>query len=442
MAPDAGKLFKVQPIEGFEWACSESAKIHCADKLSEPRALLACLKEKHQKFPIACKDKTVALMAEEAIDIRFDFRLSEACAAALHSAECAGKHLEGERFSCLQRLEQTKALSSDCRMAMFEKEQEVAEDVRFSAVVFKQCHDEMSRFCKDQDFGEARMINCLQDNTFQQEFGDTCRQQLLTVSARMFSDYRLNYRIRTRCDSVIQAHCSLEKDEVDKLTLGGLFYSENDADDASGKVLQCLKRTFDDRSLDLGPECTDEINRLTRLHAQDPSLDNVLVRLCKEDIKQFNCEMGPRLHHCLRNNMQKLSPGCEEVEMLLQSLESKSLALKPLLQRACQSELSHLCKHLESSDAQQCLHDAVLAGKESVGVGCIAAVREDIESADLDFRLKFGMSKDCEKDASQVCTAYMKMNGGAVMDCLYRHRGNLENGKCLDDVVAYMKAAL
>eukprot|EP00971_Amphidinium_carterae_P196895 3908014-Amphidinium_carterae.1 len=89
--------------------------------------------------------------------------------------------MQGEQLDCLQKLadsgERHGHLSDGCRTAIFEKEEDVAEDVRFSAVVFKQCHAEMTQFCPDQEFGEGRVINCLLDNTFKSDFGDTCREQ-------------------------------------------------------------------------------------------------------------------------------------------------------------------------------------------------------------------------------------------------------------------------
>ena len=56
--------------------------------------------------------------------------------------------------------------------------------------------------------GSSKVIRCLQDNRKAKDFGQSCTDEIASYEQEINKDYRLNYRLKTSCQSDVQALCS------------------------------------------------------------------------------------------------------------------------------------------------------------------------------------------------------------------------------------------
>ena len=187
---DTGRLFAVEPVSGMRAACSADARKLCPGKVGA--VLEVCLKGSKQQLAASCQGKVLELQTRQALDVGLDVPLFEACEGDLEQVAKGCSDLQqgtGGGHPCLKS-RQTE-LSERCQAEIFRREQEEAEDIRLNLDVLAACKVEMATVCKDQAFGEARMLGCLWEKAFgstAQDFGLNCMKKVEQLTVRSVQD--------------------------------------------------------------------------------------------------------------------------------------------------------------------------------------------------------------------------------------------------------------
>jgi hypothetical protein len=257
-------------------------------------------------------------------------------------------------------------------------------------------------------------------------------------------DYRLDYRVRTRCTQEIEASCASEKRMVDSKNASELFakpaqtfYSfDQFADASSGLVLNCLKKNM----TRLGSLCQEEMRRVIRVHAMHKRADPVFARDCEADISETCANVEPdsyKIHLCLRKNLAVISSKCKHAEITQGTLEAMDVGLKPVLASRCNSAIAEYCSAVNPGEAQviHCLQDNI--NKPSFPARCKAAVEEDLEASNRDWRLKYGFEAHCSNDIRALCNDEMEAEGGLgeVLTCLKDKIKKVTSQPCQEQIL-------
>jgi len=430
-----GKLFRVEPVPGIREACSDDAWMLCQQKTGPQ--LLGCLRQQRifKALGSACDAKVAESMRHTAQDIRLDRPLALACKGDLRDiSECQELPKlspPGAKRACLKK--HRDELSEKCKNTMFQRGIEESEDIRFDADIFRFCKADVSSFCNDKEFGEARILKCLWENRMKPSFSNMCKSRVNLKTRHSLADYRLDWRIRTRCEADISALCHEAQLRVDHLSATELFGSYWQDDGKSGEVLRCLKANLTQIKT---AACSSEVKRMVRVQSEDASADAILMRRCNADIQEHCAEEPTNLHACLRKNLKVLREPCRKAELLQGELESTGIHLKPLVQRVCTTALSKFCRTApDGVRAIQCLQDKM--EEEDFPWACRRVVEADLETSNQDWRLKFGIATECKGEAERLCTAEVKVGGGKVLTCLKAKRHNITEKACTAEMTRY-----
>jgi len=443
------KLFNIDPVEGFQAACRDDAKSLCPQAhIGTP--LMLCLKFKKSQLSEPCRNRVFQVQKHESEDWMMDIPLKTACEEdILRIPACKRRGPAGSHKACLQA--HRTELSEKCRAGLFGREQEDAEDIRLNVDLFTACKAEVSAVCSDKTFGEARILRCLWEHTVnprQGTFSEACKTKVRATVGHSLADYRLDFRVRSRCKTDIDRLCAEERDRVDKLSISELFGSHQAEHQnplgggfeagASGEVLRCLKSKMGELSGTSG--CKSEIMHVVKVQAVQPKADPMLARHCKSDIARYcPAVKQEQLHLCLRKSLGKLEESCKKVEILQGSLEAKAVTLKPLLLNACKSAVSMFCKDVPVGEAQvlECLHDHM--EEVTFPARCKDYVEHDLEANNHDYRLKYGISEHCKADMSTLCKDEMVEGGGKVLMCLRDNVAKVKDTACKSSVIRFAR---
>jgi len=424
------KLYQVEPSAGFESACGKDAARHCPGKVNG--ALTACLKAKKFKVSPNCRSALSRAQMWEAKDMRLDTNFTAACAADLQRiTECASiEPGDGRKKKCLWQHRQE--LTTRCREAFFKKKVEEAEDIRFNAVLSDTCSADIATTCKDAKFGEGRCVKALWERTLDgtaEPLGSRCKESIENVTEEKALDFRLDFRLRTRCATQIDEYCADEKQREEALSVDEIFGKQG------GLVITCLKE-----QQSLSEECQEEVDRIVRVHSWRPMSSPMLNRMCKDDREQF-CEgaRNTELNQCLREHLKELTAQCAHVVRLQGSLEAGKIAMKPLLAKACAGPLG-VCKKKNTApnDLLSCVRQRIFL-KSPVKKSerkCKAMLQQDALASANDFRLMYGYHFDCKADATELCGDIFET--GNVMVCLKANHKKIVSNECQSLVKSYV----
>jgi len=361
-----------------------------------------------------------------------------ACSQDFQKTEdCHGWAVQGPQKACLEQ--NMDSLSSKCREHLFRKQQEAAENIRLNIDVVKSCRREIATHCKDEEYGEARILKCLWSSSLMsatgEDFGHTCREKVMNLTVHSVQDYRLDFRVRTRCAADITAYCAEEKNRVDKLSITELFGGNGKAGEA-GQVLRCLKVHYLNLTNDM---CRQEMRRVVGIASYHPDADPVFARACHADkLKHCNGTRPGRLHLCLRQHVIHLTPACRNATILQGRLELHDIAMKPNVLLHCRPAIKKYCNHPGWLAAQtlECLQDH--GGEDDIPFPCKQEVNAELEASNNDWRLKYGISSRCEGDIMRLCAPETKTGGGLVLECLKSKILEVKKNSCRTELARFV----
>mmetsp|Transcript_135047 Transcript_135047/g.341669 ORF Transcript_135047/g.341669 Transcript_135047/m.341669 type:complete len:934 (+) Transcript_135047:86-2887(+) len=374
--------------------------------------------------------------------MRLDAKLAEACSVDINKTKACQLHdPPGAQLACLKA--RRKSLSESCSKELFRREQEDAEDIRLNMDVFRTCQGEINTQCKDIEFGEARMLKCLWEASTGRDvndFSESCRQKVRNLTKQTLQDYRLDFRIRTRCASDITSLCAAQQEKVDRLSIKELFASDDTqgySEGASGQVIRCLKANY--TKLKTLP-CRHEVDQVIRVHAASVGANPALMRECGFDMEQF-CSgiIEENIPLCLRGQMSFIRIGCKEEVLLQGTLEAMDVTLKPKLFHSCKKAMGEFCQDTTPGAGKmlQCLHEHM--SKENFDGKCKARLAADLQASNHDWRLKYGISEMCKLEVESHCKQEMAQGAGTVLACLKRRYTTTGNTGCKKEMLRYVQ---
>jgi len=432
--------FRFEPVLGLNAACVEETKTYC-DKFPSGPPLLVCLKKHKLELGESCRSKVFDGQRLEAEDISLDKAFMEACSDDLNKIPaCKVRGRAGSHKACLQK--HRSELSNKCLEGVFRREKDDAEDIRLNLDVLKTCSQEVAGVCKDIRFGEARMLKCLWDESLKPNsgsFSQDCKEKVQAVVAHSVQDYRLDFRIHSRCEKDIDALCAEERARVDRLSIAELLGGEGSSTDSlAGEVLQCLKKNLpklDSRA------CQMEVQRVVKIHSVSAKADARLGNACSNDIVLL-CDgvKADHVHMCLRNNIGRLSPACKAAELVQGAAEAGSIVMKPFLMNSCRPAIAKFCDKVPPGFAAviRCLQDHM--DDPNFPARCKQEVEQDLEASNHDWRLKFGISHTCQPEVEKLCPADARVGAGAVLDCLHKNVQRIQQAMCKDEILRFAKS--
>ncbi len=117
---------------------------------------------------------------------------------------------------------------------------------------------------------KGHLLSCLVEN-MDNITVETCRKFLTTMTALVFTDYRLIYKFSEMCAN-----------DIEKFKCGRLN-SDEDEPTEQGKTIECLQNKVDN----LDDQCKKEIFKVSTIQSEDFHLDRALYFACKDDRDQF-----------------------------------------------------------------------------------------------------------------------------------------------------------
>eukprot|EP00873_Tetraselmis_striata_P011681 jgi/Tetstr1/431945/TSEL_002252.t1 len=377
-----------------------------------------------------CQARVHKMIAVAAGDIRMDIPLADACHED-RTKYCADVAPGSARvIRCLQ--DQRESLSFECRATLFDQEVRMSESLDFQYPMKKACKGELKQFCAAVPAGNARQIRCLQEHTEDADMGPACREEVERQEHRQSEDYRLNFRLQRVC-------------ELDMEELCGEQCTPSQGTSCGGTVLRCLT---DKRDKIQDQACKDEVFYFIKMEVNDFRNDVLLAEACRNDVAQFcsGVEGGDgRVHSCLRQNREQLSPKCKEEEEKLNIIQSTNIEFRPRLKKLCREERSVFCKGVKPGRGRviRCLQENV--GKSSMGDGCRSEINRRQIRRMKDYKLDFGVAKECQAAIKEgVCKDAKDAADGensAVLVCLTHKFAELEGG-CQSEVARAVRMAL
>mmetsp|Transcript_30967 Transcript_30967/g.72216 ORF Transcript_30967/g.72216 Transcript_30967/m.72216 type:complete len:1208 (-) Transcript_30967:301-3924(-) len=463
-------LMWIEPVKGFREACKSDAERVCPHMTGA--RLVKCFEAKHHKIGFACKSMVKQIEADQAKNPKLDVPFYIACKEEL---EKEGKATRQSHYACsarprvewqvcLEGMAGRGEVSESCAQQLWQRKVVASEDIKLNHGLFSNCTTELDTFCHNVVPGEARQIKCLYDHTLNRTFSAECRTQVLDFAQRHLKDYRLDYRIRTKCETAIDTFCAAEKDFIDHQISAVNLFRDVDGKAGSHSVLQCLKRTYaeqDEReggeSSGLGEECEVEIKRIVKMHSISPMADKLVWKFCQEPI-DFYCKHAKllkpeRIQKCLRFNIKHkksqktgdvlIDSRCQQAVILQEALESRTIELKPLLRSVCSGFIEKHCQHLSAGGGQiiACLEDNV--DHKDMSPDCKEYVRADMEATSDDYRLKYGVSHACKADVREYCAAHEDFGNhdASVLDCLKEsyYNNSKVSPQCQDELSRHVR---
>jgi len=438
----SSSLVRAEPVEGFRAACMEDILTMCR---SRPDVLvMGCLKAKKSQLSSDCKEKVFAVQINQAQNYSLDAPLFIACKADITGLKGCQTSVPGGRLACLKG--HRTSVSDACKQELFRREQQDSEDIRLNQDVLSTCKAEIQTSCKYLEFGEARMLKCLWDastkrTTLTASFSQRCREKVYNLTMHSVSDYRLDFRVRTRCDQDINELCIKEREAVDRLSIADLFGRDGQqgffSEAQSGQVLRCLKSNYLKVKNTM---CREAVMQVISIQAAHAAADPVLMRACNWDLSTHCQGSKPgEIHACLRKKMNELSLECREEELLQGALEASDITLKPRLFYTCKHAMGTFCNDISPGGAKmyQCLQDNRL--KTDFPLECKKAIVKDLEASNNDWRLKFGISENCKPEMERMCKHPMQQGGGKALKCLKKHYLNVTVEGCKRALTRYVR---
>ncbi|CAL1540387.1 unnamed protein product [Lymnaea stagnalis] len=369
----------------FREACQNSVARYCTKKKTKFE-VVACLSEhvrndtlleKTQRIDSNCQRQLRYELLQRAESINLDPVLKKACKTDIVTMCKNKREGEGEMLECLKS--HKKKLSPQCHLLVFNREKDEA--LFGDYTVLHMCKKMIKKFCSI-DGDEADIMNCLKANQNADDFDHRCRQIVLRRQVEQSKDYRLNPHLQKACRLDIPKFCA------------EFYDGKTEETEMEGKVIDCLKKQYAKKSNSLSMDCELEVKSRIKEAALDINLNPVLMKICKNDIKEICIDELMNQHkgndedddndqplkvgegaivECLKRNFQKLQDQKCRKEVAYTITESRTdVQIDPLLHSMCQKDLIKLCRTVAQGQGRQmsCLLAYLESDANSLTRGC------------------------------------------------------------------------
>ena len=377
----------------------------------------------------ACKDEIMREVRKWSFNAMLNPELAAACASDRKKFCWDVEPGEGRLNECLR--EHTKQLIPQCHKAVFEEQIRESSDVRFNVQVMRQCRKEIVAFCRSKP--RAETLGCLQDNMHEEEFRAACQLVVMNNLKEAVAEPRLNFALFHVCEAEIQRLCSGEvTDDPEHAQI----------QDST----QCLIRK---KEQILNKQCEQAVFRQQKLQAQNIELNAEERQACAADIKQFcgKVQSGRgRVHACLREHMDFLSPECRSSEFEEMESEHNDVRLNFPVAVACKTEIVKICSETSRAEVEFCLRRN--KNHPLMNSGCRTEVEKDQRLALIDIRLQPMIHIHCIQAMKRLCgdvdVSFLdasehekhpdSRNSKQLLQCLIDHISDIRKQQCKQSV--------
>ncbi|KAJ4442010.1 hypothetical protein ANN_11874 [Periplaneta americana] len=214
-----------------------------------------------------------------------------------------------------------------CKVIVVRRMIEQSQDYRFNPMLQKGCHLDISKFCSDvvakepQDRElEGKVVKCLKIKFRERKLRAECEQQVATILREAALNYQLNPLLAAMCKLEIETMCRLD----------------DEAEDGSGVVEECLKTAFNNHRI-MNSGCKLEVASLIEEAKADIHVDPLLHQACGIDVSKFcrDIPQGAGRHiQCLQNVLQdstkSLQRDCHEMlTKRMEMFKNAALVMEP-----------------------------------------------------------------------------------------------------------------
>lgn len=154
---------------------------------------------------------------------------------------------------------------------------EQSKDYRFNPKLKAACNDEIGKFCShilqeqkpDQEL-EGRVTDCLKRQFRKSNLNSRCEAEMSEILREQALNYNLNPLLKSMCEAELETICK---------------FDEN-IEDASGKVEECLKNAFLKKTA-MTMKCKQEVASLIEESEADIHVDPLLQKACTADLLRY-----------------------------------------------------------------------------------------------------------------------------------------------------------
>ncbi|CAD7962276.1 unnamed protein product [Amoebophrya sp. A120] len=257
---------------------------------------------------------------------------------------------------------------------------------------------------------QSKAVSALPSAGLRQDLALTtvCRAQVKQTIRQKYRDIRLSPELAKNCVGDIDLLCKTEKQKMLQTDL------------PSGQVLHCLRRRYYEIQQQ---DCVDSFRLFMQTFQLDWAADSVTKKACNADRQLFCQNVKTSLVHvCLQEHIDELDVECQKQEFMVSSFAQLDVnRFNPYLSRMCLLDLDKHCPldSLGGSDirAITCLRKVP---KHQLHTSCEIALKNNALRTNQDFRLKFGVTNNCEEEIQNKCQkeASLAKPEGKVLQCL------------------------
>ncbi|EFJ50973.1 hypothetical protein VOLCADRAFT_103617 [Volvox carteri f. nagariensis] len=413
-------------------ACKVDAESHCNNTWFfgyTTGKIITCLRGIKEMLAPACAKQIFKLQVDAATDFRADPELYEACKDDATTL-CEGVKFGGGRVQACLR-DKRMQLSWRCEEQLFRQEVEDSDDIRLSVRLYTLCMREKRKFCMDVEPGAAKVKDCLEEHRNEDGFGNQCREEVNKMIEARVRDFRLDSRLRKKCESDIYNICAY-LGEVDNIDI---------ADESIVNCLQDYMKEIQDN------DCRATVKKYKELSAEDIRFNVPLAEACFEDRQRLCANIPPgsaRVLRCLTGSRTKLSPLCRATLFDEEIRFSENIDFQYPMKTACGQELERYCKDVPHGEARaiRCLQDN--KADPDFGVECRKQVQQYENEVSTDYRLNYRLKKECRDDIDSLCSSVCTADdgticGGTVLRCLTERKEDIKSESCQREVLYFEK---
>lgn len=363
---------------------AEAALLHDPlPPLGSGLSIYSCLRRHLSQLPPkgGCKPVVHQLVTDMYLDTKLDQELVQACHDEIMSF-CTDA---SNALYCLQAaVRQKKDVNPRCGEMVHVRLRAAVTDVAFMPHLVDTCREEMGHFCEDAHEYPGGVLDCLVDARNEQEFGDKCRDVLVTHFADAVHDLQLLHGLSSAC-----------KDDLATLCAG--------VEPTDGKALACLQHHRADISV---RSCRVAFLRLMGFVVEDHRLNPEMLQSCKMDIQKRCAGVVAgegRMQLCLRTSEADLDPDCRAAVQRVEVMMHEDVRLNPHIQSECPLAMSLYCRGIPPGDARvlTCLHKNM---KEvDFPTNCKEVLTQQLSRAMYRYSLNARLRRACSKDVAKVC---------------------------------------
>jgi Golgi apparatus protein 1 len=202
------------------------------------------------------------------------------------------------------------------------------------------------------------------------------------------------------------------------------------------------------------PKCQKGIREHVQGAIMNIKADPVTYAACVSDVELICPNVLPgqgRVHKCLLQNIEEVSPTCKMEEFKQQQLLAADVTLSPLVMRFCKTAITANCKDMQSDGAKlwECLEDLArkpIGSQKDFSTRCRQEVVYHTRLKNSELHLNPKLYEKCKADFLKLCDEELRIaeekaftSYGSAIGCLIKKRATVKDDTCKAEMLRTMK---